>query len=650
MEVVNPVIKRWRHQAEADFEGFWARAAEAVPWFRKWDTVFESTPPTFRWFSGALTNLSHNCLDHHVGRGWGGHAALITENERGEQRVLTYAQMLGAVEAVAAGLRRIGVRRGDRVAIYMPTCAEAIMAMLATCRIGAIHLVVFAGFGSEALAERIRLAGARTLLAADVTWRKGNEVNLWDIARRALADPATPVEKAVVLVRGRTRPALDPMRDLEWPAFLAEGPEAETRCEVMEANDPAFILATSGTTAKPKLAVHNHGPYQVGIASAGKWLFDLTPADVWWSTSDIGWIVGHSYIVYAPLLAGCTTIAYEGALDHPGPERFYGIVARNRVTGIFTSPTAARALMRHGSAPARRFNLHALERVVCAGEVLNAPVWEWLQKEVLEDRVPVIDHWWQTETGGPVIGNPYGIGLLPIKPGSAGMPLPGYAAEVRALDGSPCPPREKGIVVLTRPFPGLTQTLWGDPDRYARDYWRQIPGAYFTGDAAYVDEDGYFWFSGRADEIIRRDRPARSAARGGDLRVRGAQGGLPAVRRAQTRAAGNGPARFRPRGGDRRPAFRRHAPQDPQRQDGSFRCFPAPPRSSAHSGSPTCSSVCRTTATSPLKSRASPCSARRSSARPCPAGRSRTGSAARSTKARASTTWTTGRSPGSTPT
>ncbi|TMI83725.1 MAG: acetate--CoA ligase [Bacillati bacterium ANGP1] len=503
MEVVNPVIKRWRHQAEADFEGFWARAAEAVPWFRKWDTVFESTPPTFRWFSGALTNLSHNCLDHHVGRGWGGHAALVTENERGEQRVLTYAQLLGAVEAVAAGLRRIGVRRGDRVAIYMPTCAEAIMAMLATCRIGAIHLVVFAGFGSEALAERIRLAGARTLLAADVTWRKGNEVNLWDIARRALADPATPVEKAVVLVRGRTRPALDPTRDLEWPAFLAEGPEAETRCESMEANDPAFILATSGTTAKPKLAVHNHGPYQVGIASAGKWLFALIPADVWWSTSDIGWIVGHSYIVCAPLLAGCTTIAYEGALDHPGPERFYGIAARNRVTGIFTSPTAARALMRHGTAPARRFNLRSLERVVCAGEVLNAPVWEWLQKEVLEDRVPVIDHWWQTETGGPVIGNPYGIGLLPIKPGSAGMPLPGYAAEVRALDGSPCPPREKGIVVLTRPFPGLTQTLWGDADRYARDYWRQIPGAYFTGDAAYVDEDGYFWFSGRADEIIK---------------------------------------------------------------------------------------------------------------------------------------------------
>src|SRR5438105_4971674 len=490
-------------EAAEDPEGFWARAASELPWFRGWDTVFDWRPPTFEWFLGARTNLSHNCLDRHVARGWGGHAALVYETERGEQRTLTYAQLLEEVKRAAAALRGLGVRRGDRVAVYMPTTPEAITVMLACSRIGAIHLVVFAGFGSGALGERIRLAGAKVVIAADITYRKGKDVPPKGIVDAAGGVSGGLVEKVVVCRRGAEPVPMTEGRDLLWEDFLALAEGQDAGHEDMGSSDPAFILATSGTTAKPKLAVHTHGAYQVLVHSMGRWMFGLRPTDVWWSTSDIGWVGGDSYIVYAPLLAGCTTIAYEGALDHPGPERFYGIVARNRVTGIFTSPTAARALMRYGSAPARRFNLHSLERVVCAGEVLNAPVWEWLQKEVLEDRVPVIDHWWQTETGGPVIGNPYGIGLLPIKPGSAGMPLPGYAAEVRAPDGSPCAPGEKGIVVLTRPFPGLTQTLWGDADRYARDYWRQFPGAYFTGDAAYVDEDGYFWFSGRADEIIK---------------------------------------------------------------------------------------------------------------------------------------------------
>jgi acetyl-CoA synthetase len=290
---------------------------------------------------------------------------------------------------------------------------------------------------------------------------------------------------------------------MTWDEFLAGGQGQATGFELMEANEPAYILATSGTTARPKLAVHSHGAYQVGIYSTGSWCFGLEPTDVWWSTSDIGWVVGHSYIVYAPLLFGCTTIAYEGALDYPGPETFYRIIAENRVSGIFTAPTAVRMLMAYGTEPARRFNLRSVERVFCAGEVLNIPAWEWLQKQVFEDRVPVIDHMWQTETGGPVFGNPYGISLLPIKPGSAGIPLPGFFAEVRTLEGESCPPGEKGIVVITRPFPGLTPTVWGDPDRYARDYWQKIPGVYFTGDAAHVDEDGYFWFSGRADEIIK---------------------------------------------------------------------------------------------------------------------------------------------------
>ena len=503
MEVVSPIVKRWQHEAESDPERFWEEAAKKLYWFRTWDRGFEWKPPTFRWFVGGLTNLSYNCLDYHVERGRGGHAALVAINERGHQRVFTYAQLLAGVEAIAASLRGLGVRKGDRVAIYMPTMPEAIMAMLATTRIGAIHLVVFAGFGSGALSERIRLAGARFLLTADVTWRKGREVPLWDIVDEALQDPDSPIERVVLLSRNGGHPPFHPERGLTWEEFLEHGRGQSSSYEPMESNEPAYVLATSGTTAKPKLAVHTHGAYQVGIYSTGSWCFGMKPEDVWWSTSDIGWVVGHSYIVYAPLLFGCTTIAYEGALDHPGPETFYRIIEENRVTGIFTAPTAVRMLMAHGTEPARSSNLASLERVVCAGEVLNVPAWEWLQKEVLGDRVPVIDHMWQTETGGPVFGNPYGISLLPIKPGSAGIPLPGMFAEVRTPEGEPCPPGEKGIVVITRPFPGLTPALWGDPDRYARDYWQKMPGVYFTGDAAYVDEDGYFFFSGRADEIIK---------------------------------------------------------------------------------------------------------------------------------------------------
>jgi acetyl-CoA synthetase len=503
MDIVNPIVRRWQQDAERSPDAFWARAAEQLPWFRPWDRTFEWTPPTFRWFVGGLTNLTFNCLDRHVERGWGGHTALIWLNERGERQVFTYAQLLAGVRQIAAALRAQGVRRGDRVGIYLPTMPEAIMAMLAATRIGAIHLVVFAGFGSGALAERLRLAGARVLLTADVTYRKGREIPLWGIVEQALAAEGSPVERVVVLSRGAEPPALRSDRDLTWDEFVAQGRGASDGFEMMEANEPAFILATSGTTATPKLAVHTHGGYQVGIHSAGRVCFGMRETDVWWSTSDIGWIVGHSYIVYAPLLAGCTTIAYEGALDQPSAEVFYRIIAEQAVTGLFTAPTAVRMLMAHGTAPAEGFDLGSVERVVCAGEVLNVPAWEWFQREVFGDRVPVIDHMWQTETGGPVFGNPFGISLLPIKPGSAGIPLPGIFAEIRTPEGERCSAGEKGIVVLTRPFPSLTPTIWGEPERYAREYWERIPGVYVTGDAAAIDEDGYLWFSGRADELIK---------------------------------------------------------------------------------------------------------------------------------------------------
>lgn len=503
MDPINPVVRRWQQDAARDPEGFWARAADALPWFRKWDRAFTWTPPTFRWFEGATTNLSYNCLDHHVARSWGGHAALVAETERGERRVYTYAQLLEAVKQAAAALRGLGIGKGDRVAIYMPTSPEAIVLMLAATRIGAIHLVVFAGFGSGALGDRMALAGARAVFTADVTWRKGRDVRLKEIVDAAVADSGAPIEHVVVLRRSPADVPMQSGRDLWWEEFLALAAGQDNSHAVMEANEPAYILATSGTTAKPKLAVHTHGAYQVGIRSAANWCFALRDTDVWWSTSDIGWVVGHSYIVYAPLLVGCTTIAYEGAIDYPGIETFYRIVQENHVSGIFTSPTAARLLMRYGTEPSRAFDLSTVERVFCAGEMLNPPAWEWLQKDVFQDRVPVIDHWWQTETGGPVVGNPYGLGLLPIKPGSAGIPLPGYEVAVVTPEGQPAPPGEKGLVVIKRPFPGLTATLWGEPERYGRDYWDRIPGMYLAGDAGAIDADGYVWFAGRADEIIK---------------------------------------------------------------------------------------------------------------------------------------------------
>jgi acetyl-CoA synthetase len=503
MDLINPLVRRWRREAAEDPDAFWGRAAEQLPWFRKWDTVFEWDFPTFRWFVGGRTNLAYNCLDHHVAAGRGDQTALIYLNERGERRQFTYAEMRDEVARLAAALRGMGLQKGDRITIYMPVCPEAILLMLACVRIGAIHLVVFAGFGAGALGDRIQASGSRLVFTTDVTYRKGKDVALKPLVDAALDQAGAGVEHVVVLNRTGAAVPLTAGRDLSWAEFVQRGAGQDGGHVEMEANEPAYILATSGTTAKPKLAVHTHGGYQVHIHAMGRWVYGMKPDDVWWSTSDIGWVVGHSYIVYAPLLAGCTTVAYEGAIDHPDPAVLWRTVQELGVTGIFTSPTAVRLLMRYGEQHAAPYDLSSLERVVCAGEVLNAPAWEWLQKSVFKDEVPVLDNMWQTETGGPIFGNPYGVAMLPIKPGSPGIPLAGIDAAVLTLDGEPVPPGEKGIMVLRRPFPGLIASLWGEPERYGQDYWQRIPGVYYTGDSAQFDEDGYVWFAGRADEIIK---------------------------------------------------------------------------------------------------------------------------------------------------
>ena len=505
MDAINPLVDRWLRDGAADPDAFWERAARSLPWFRGWDTVFEWDFPEFRWFSGAETNLAYNCVDRHAQGPDRGRAAVVYVNERGDRTVLTYAQLQHQVGIVAAALRGMGIEKGDRLTIYMPVCIESIVLMLATIRIGAIHSVVFAGFGAEALKERISASGSKLVFTTDITYRKGADIPLKYIVDDSLADAESPVTNVILLKRGEDDVSMTEDRDLYWEEFIARGEGQSSEYARMEANEPAFILATSGTTAKPKLVVHTHGGYQVGVHSMAQWCFGMKPTDVWWATSDIGWIVGHSYIVYAPLLMGCTTIAYEGAFDYPNPDLVWSIVEEFGVTGIFTSPTAVRLLTRYGNDAMPKSDLDSLERVFCAGEVLNPPAWEWLQKEALGNRIPVIDHYWQTETGGPIVGNPYGLSLLPIKPGSAAIPMPGIDVGVMTLEGEECGPDEKGILTIKRPFPSLTPTLWGETDRYATDYWTRVPGkrVYFAGDSAHIDEDGYVWFAGRADEVIK---------------------------------------------------------------------------------------------------------------------------------------------------
>ncbi len=499
-----PQLKRMLKRALEDPEGFWGEVAEELHWFKRWNKVFEWNYPNFTWFKGGVTNLSYNCLERNVKMGRGNHAAIIWENgENLPTRVLTYNQLLYEVKQFAAALKALGVNRGDRVTIYMPMIPEAAVAMLATTRIGAIHSVVFGGFGYGALADRITDAEPKVVVTADVGYRRGKVVNLKGVVDEALKISGKSVEKVILLKRYEKDPPMVPGRDMLWEEALEKGRGVNAEVEKMEANEPAFILYTSGTMAKPKGTVQPHGSYQVYIYAMGKWVYDMHETDVWWSTSDIGWIVGHSYVIYAPLLFGCSTIMYEGTPDYPSPDIWWHIIEKNRVTKFWTSPTGVRALMKYGDEWPKKHDLSSVKLVACAGEVLNPPAWEWLQKRVFEDRIPVIDHMWQTESSGPMVGNPYGIALLPIKPGSATIPLPGIDAEIVDEEGKPVPVGVEGTFVCKRPFPGLTPTLWRNHNRYVESYWNKIPGVYYTGDAAMKDEDGYIWFLGRVDEVIK---------------------------------------------------------------------------------------------------------------------------------------------------
>ncbi|OYT34157.1 acetate--CoA ligase [Archaeoglobales archaeon ex4484_92] len=508
-ELISPKVKELMEFTEKDYEGFWEKMAEeakGVYWFKKWDKAFEfdEEQKKFSWYIGGKTNICYSCLDYNIEKGNAGRAAFIYESgETSEKRAITYSQLLDLVKNYASALRGLGVEKGQPVAIYMPMGIEAAALMLACARIGAPHVVIFAGFSAKAVADRLEISGARFMFTQDATTRRGIKVDLKKTVDDAI-DSSDVVRNNVQNVIVLEKYGFEKTeRDLTWDEFLDYGKGKSGKPEKMESNETLFLLPTSGTTAKPKVTVQNHGGYSVYVYTMGKLVYGLKPTDVWFCTSDIGWIVGHSYNVYGPLMHGCTSILYEGTPDYPRTDMWWDIIDRNRVTGFWTSPTGVRMLMKLGIENAKKHDLSSVERVFCAGEPLNPAAWEWMQKEVFEDKVPVIDHMWQTETSGPLIGNPYGVHLLPIKPGSAALPLPGIIADVVNEEGKSVQPGEKGILIVKKPFPGLTPTLWEGHDRYVNTYWNVISGYYYTGDAAYKDEDGYIWFVGRTDEVIK---------------------------------------------------------------------------------------------------------------------------------------------------
>jgi acetyl-CoA synthetase len=474
---------------------FWEARARELHWLKPWKKSLEWKPPYAKWFVGGTLNVSDNCLDRHVATSRRTKAALIWEGEPGDTRTLTYWDLYREVKRFAAALKRHGVRKGDRITIYMPMVPEVAIAMLACTRIGAAHSVIFGGFSPESVRDRIHDADSKLVITADGGWRRGTVVPLKKNTDEALKECP---RVGTVIVLKRTGQAIDMQagRDIWWDDFI-KGVEPDCPAEPMGSEDLLYLLYTSGSTGKPKGIIHSTGGYLTGIAATHKYVFDLQDDDVYWCTADVGWVTGHSYVVYGPLANGATTVMYEGTPDFPDKDRFWRIIEKHGITICYTAPTAIRTFMRWGDQYPNRCDLSSLRLLGSVGEPINPEAWVWYWKVIGGGRCPVVDTWWQTETGHILITPLPGVTVL--KPGSATKPFPGIDAAVLDEQGKPA---KSGYLVIRKPWPGMLRGIWGDPDRFVKQYWSKYDNIYFTGDGAKIDEDGYFWLLGRVDDVM----------------------------------------------------------------------------------------------------------------------------------------------------
>ncbi len=486
-----------------DPEGFWAEVARELDWFKPWEKVLEWELPHARWFVGGQMNVCHNCVDRHVASGRGAKTAILWEGEPveaagAEVRRLSYAELHAEVQRAANALKSLGIGKGDRVAIYMGMVPELAIALLACARIGAVHSVIFGGFAANAIVDRVNDAGCVAVLTQDTSCRRGGEVQLKATVDEALAHCPT-VKNVVVYRRSGSPVKMLPGRDHWWHELTAQ---AEPVCpaEPLDSEDPLYILYTSGTTGKPKGLVHTTGGYAVGTYYTSRLVFDLRDEDVYWCTADVGWVTGHSYVVYGILQNGATTLMYEGAPNFPEPDRFWQIIDRHKVTVFYTAPTAIRAFIKWGDEYPERHSLRSLRLLGTVGEPINPEAWMWYREVIGKNRCPIVDTWWQTETGAMMIAPV--PGAVPAKPGSATLPLPGIVPEVVTREGDPVPAGSGGLLVIRRPWPSMARTIFGDDERYRKQYWSDVAGCYFTGDGARRDADGYYWLMGRVDDVI----------------------------------------------------------------------------------------------------------------------------------------------------
>ena len=491
-------------RANRDILAYWEGAAERISWYKRWDKVLDWDPAEAKaqWYVGGKLNVSYNCVDRHLATWRRNKAAIIWEGEPGEERVLTYRDLYREVNKAAAMLKRLGVAKGDRVAIYMPMVPELPIALLACARIGAIHNVVFGGFSAEALRDRINDSQAKVLITADGGWRGGKIIELKRIADEAVAQSPT-ITKVITYQRLGAIDHQTPMqadRDVWWHEAIRETPESIVEPEQLDSEHPLFILYTSGTTGKPKGQMHTTGGYLVGASQTSDWIFDYKEGDVYWCTADIGWITGHSYIVYGPLSNGATCLLYEGGPAFPDKDRYWNLIEKYGVTILYTAPTSIRTFMRWGDEYVNKHDISTLRLIGTVGEPINPEAWMWYHTVIGKERCPIVDTWWQTETGGIMIAPLPGI--VATKPGSATRPFPGIVADIFDTSGNSVPTNTGGYLVITHPWPSMSRTIWGDHDRYKRTYWEKYPGVYLTGDGARRDEDGYFWLLGRVDDVL----------------------------------------------------------------------------------------------------------------------------------------------------